>query len=137
MVAIGFFLFIYIRRFTMLKHDLIEYFKYHPVTTTERQAAHDVVNATAFALCEQLWSLIDASDNMYSNQYLSDGLKLKNVSCAVIRGQFKDAVCHFWMEESMGRLEKAIYQLEKTSVLMCVQQIRMFANQGITLDSLD
>jgi hypothetical protein len=129
-------------RGTMLKHNLEDYFKYHPPTTEERRVAHNQVNASALRLCTMLWILVEEmpkdADHELTVQYLQNSVSVLNNEVETIVSTFSDETAKKWAKHAATILRRdGIEAMDKESILMGVQQIRMFANQGVTMDSLE
>jgi hypothetical protein len=106
-----------------------DYFRYHPPTTSERKRKHDAANALSRSACFNVWAAIDESDMESALDEVQDFGR-------AICGLFVNSLCLKWADMSLEALVEATANRDKEAVLQLVQQIRMFANQGITLDSL-
>lgn len=94
-----------------------EYFRYHPPTTEERKAKHEAINASALELAKAL--------EKAAERYLA-------YQQAVLH-TVKDAEC---FQSSILALETLEGLLKNRTYIRYIQQSRMFANQGITVDEL-
>jgi hypothetical protein len=117
-----------------LKHPIEEYFKYHPVTTPERKAKHDMANNESLGICNTLWCAIDsfAPGDAYT-QVVRKAIERFQRAIAIT---FTDPMCQKWLIKSLDGLMIGAMNRDKEAVLQSAQQARMFANQGITLDSI-
>ncbi len=94
-----------------------EYFKYHPPITSERIAKHNAVNDAALELAKAL--------ELARTAYL----------------EFRKAVAinttdTQWKQHAIAAMFPISELIESGEYLFIIQQARMFANQGITVDEL-
>lgn len=111
-----------------------EYFKYHPPTTPERIALHDRVNRESLEICKDLIAL----DPIRCGS--DDILKIKDRADKLIVEICVDSSCNNWAFDAIAQAQQAAILATRvgrsTTILMHVQQFRMFLNQGITVDEL-
>ncbi len=119
-----------------------EYFKYHPPTTPERIALHDRlggalrvrVNQESLEICQSLIQ-IDPSDSDRIQAIHEQAIKLIEAVC-------QDDLAAEWATISLCDAKRTASQsripisFREESILMCIQQFRMFLNQGITVDEV-
>lgn len=108
-----------------------EYFRYHPPTTPERIALHDRVNKEMLKLCHALICCTPMDKEQIAKLYQ----QADQFSAKVC----KDATCLKWARNGLQYLSIAALTDSNDrdeAILMRVQQIRMFLNQGITVDEL-
>jgi len=104
---------------------LSDWFKYHPPTTEDRKAKHEAVNKFSLTLAQSIDCL--------------DWGEILNATIAQTIGLFDNPT-----KESTVKIIEWILnlrdQLEAESnpenKMMLIQQIRMFANQAVTFESL-
>jgi hypothetical protein len=125
---------------TNLDLPLEEYFRYHPPQTAERKAAHNIINSATLELCRQLIE----SDTTHGDSAIQCGI-IDNYHLTEI---CQDEECNLWISDAINRLkiylrgrqafnEQCLSNKQSASeVLKYIQQIRMFLNQGVTLDEL-
>lgn len=106
--------------------NLVEYFKYHPPITEERRLAHDSVNRLCLVACE----------NLFASQAPDIVEKVCTGLASALLQLTRDGICHRWITSSIDRLKESAVSGDEEAILMLIQQARMFANQGITLDEL-
>ena len=94
-----------------------EYFRYHAPDTEERKAKHEAVNSNALALALALDAASKAIDDLMR----------------AVQKNVYDPDCRMQAFEVARELHE-LFSFKK--YLFIVQQIRMFANQGITIDAL-
>ena len=107
-------------------NNLAEYFNYHPPETQKRRDAHNVVNSLSLETCEALFTTFD--ENL-----------IDTICAKCLKGLLEathDLVCQRWIGRSIDLAKSAAICGDKESTLMCIQQARMFANQGVTVDEL-
>lgn len=116
-----------------LQLPIEEYFKYHPPTTPERIALHERVNQESLTICQGFISSENAVE-IFANRDAAI-LLIENVCC--------DRICADWAKKAIENAARAASidptnrnEDRSTSILMHVQQFRMFLNQGITVDEL-
>lgn len=94
-----------------------DYFQYHPPVTDERKQAHAAVNESALELAKKLALAAEAFD------------------------AFKDVLIktcgdHHCLSHALRSVDSLNGLLIHGEYLFMIQQARMFANQGITIDEL-
>lgn len=107
---------------------LEEYFRYHPPTTEERKAKHNEVNDT----CLEVAKALTQPFLSYAEIHAGIG-KLKALAQIV-----KDETCLKWANWSIQSVWAVVKDGDGDTegVVMHIQQVRMFLNQGITIDEL-
>jgi hypothetical protein len=116
----------------LLKHPLKDYFQYHPVLTEERKAKHDRANKESLDLCQGLWDLLDLEGDRIDRA--NDFIKLYSMHVGSL---FNDPLAKIWFFSSIDEILVGVGMLDRQNILQSIQLCRMFANQGITLDSLE
>ena len=106
--------------------NLVDYFQYHPPRTDARRIAHDSVNYLCLMACQSLFATNDPAIVRQICNELSD--RLFEIT--------QEPVCLKWMKASLDRIKDTLICCDEESTLMLIQQIRMFANQAVTLDEL-
>lgn len=104
---------------------LSDWFKYHPPTTDERKAKHDLVNKLSFTLANSVGSMG------------WDGIAKSSI--AQIIGLFDNPTKESTIKvvEWITRLyDDLMAEPIPDNKMMLIQQIRMFANQAVTFESL-
>jgi len=104
---------------------LSDWFKYHPPTTEDRKAKHEAVNRLSFVLASSI-------DSMGWDEISKEAI-------AQIIGLFDSPA-----KESTVKVTEWILNLHDQlkaesnpeNKMMLIQQIRMFANQAVTFESL-
>jgi hypothetical protein len=118
-----------------LQLPIEEYFKYHPPTTPERIALHERVNQKSLEICK----MFIAAKNITEILATRDAAKL------LAEDVCGDLACLDWARDTIDDAAKSAsvsldpidwQEHREISILMHVQQFRMFLNQGITIDSL-
>lgn len=105
--------------------DPSEYFKYHPPKTEERKLLHERVGTTSEAAYRKLLENNDEWDDYYywcGRWEIVEGLI--NFAIEVC----KEPTCLQWAIDSVVKMTN-----QKKTILMHIQQYRMFLNQGITI----
>lgn len=105
---------------------LEEYFRYHPPTTEERKAKHNEVNDICLKVARKL------TQPFLSHKEIADGVDMLQALTQLV----SDAVCLKWATNSIEWVQRFAALGEEESVVMSIQQCRMFLNQGITIDEL-
>ncbi len=112
---------------------LEEYFKYHPPTTPERIALHERVNRDSLEICR---AFIAATNTV-------EILAIRDAAILLADEVCHDGTCLDWAKEAIQTAVRcaSIDPIGRqghrtTSILMHVQQFRMFLNQGVTVDEL-
>ncbi len=103
-----------------------EYFRYHPPQTEVRKVKHQRVNDECLEVAKAL-----------TQPFLSD-LEI-NRGVAQLRALTQnvfDALCVKWATTSIDFVQAAAKSGDEESIIMHIQQVRMFLNQGITIDEL-
>jgi hypothetical protein len=106
--------------------NLADYFKYHPPISEERKLAHETVNRLCLVACE----------NLFASQLPDIVEKVCTGLASALLNLTRDAVCGRWITNAIDRLKESALSGDEEAILMLIQQARMFANQGITLDEL-
>lgn len=106
--------------------SLSNYFKYHPPLTEKRKLAHDAANKLCLTACQDLFEARD----LVIVETICDGLSQSLLKLT------DDVICQRWIQRSIDLLIPAAIGGDEEAILMYVQQARMFANQGITVDEL-
>ena len=113
----------------MMDFPIEEYFRYHPPLTPERVAKHDAVNQKTLEVCKDL--ILSSSKSL--QEIFNDLESLIEDSCS-------DPVCKSWAHQQLQPFETLMHntysQADPMAVIMHCQQIRMFLNQGITIDEM-
>ena len=108
--------------------ELAEYFKYHPPLTQERKDAHERVNRLCLTACE----------DFFGANSVGDVQQIYSAFHEEIVGVTKNKLCQKWILNTLEQLLiSASLKRSDESIMMNIQQIRMFANQGITIDELE
>jgi hypothetical protein len=110
-----------------------EYFKYHPPLTEKRKAIHNSINESALEFAKRATYAEDFEDVLRANVIDPSTLQMA-IASLKIADRLRDG----------GSFESAILQLpfllkgvsREELFLFFVQQARMFANQGATIDEL-
>ncbi len=103
-----------------------EYFRYHPTQTEERRRKHETANTACLQLFRNLSRNADPA-------IVRDLLRDFN---AMISHLVDDHLCRNWAIKSLESAGQSAISQDVEGVLMHVQQVRMFVNQGITVDEL-
>lgn len=107
-----------------------EYFKYHPPTTPERIALHDRVNKESLEICKAF---------IESNDY-DEWLAFRDAAILLAEAVCCDEICLGWAKAAITNCVLKCWDLaieyQSTSILMYIQQFRMFLNQGIVVSEL-
>ena len=106
--------------------NLADYFQYHPPKTDARRIAHDSVNYLCLMACQSLFATNDPAIVRQICNELSD--RLFEIT--------QEPVCLKWIKASLDRIKDTLICCDEESTLMLIQQVRMFANQAVTLDEL-
>lgn len=106
--------------------NLVDYFQYHPPKTEARRIAHNSVNHLCLMACQSLFATNDTAIVHQICNDLSD--RLFEIT--------QEPVCLKWIKESLDRIKDTLICCDEESTLMLIQQVRMFANQAVTLDEL-
>ena len=106
--------------------NLVDYFQYHPPKTEARKISHDSVNHLCLMACQSLFATSDTAIVHQICNDLSD--RLFEIT--------QEPVCLKWIKESLDRIKDTLICCDEESTLMLIQQVRMFANQAVTLDEL-
>ncbi len=116
----------------MLELPIEEYFRYHPPTTPERMALHDRVNRDSLEICKAF----EAAKNE------AEVLAIRDAAILLAEEVCLDKTCLDWATDAIVDAACSAFadsncrENRSTSILMHVQQFRMFLNQGITIDEL-
>ena len=103
-----------------------KYFEYHPPQTEERRRKHEINNTA----CLQLFYKLSKTDDP---QIIRESLREFN---ALMSHLLDDHLTRSWALKSLELAGQSALSQDRESVLMCIQQVRMFVNQGITIDEL-
>jgi hypothetical protein len=105
-----------------------EYFRYHPPTTEERKAKHNEVNDICLKVAR------DLTQPFLSCAEVGAGMD----KLIALTQLIKDETCLKWANWSIDSLWVVVKNRggDTESVIMRIQQVRMFLNQGITIDEL-
>ena len=118
--------------------SLEEYFKYHPPTTEERKQKHDIINNASLQFAKDpglySWFVGVIRENVHDEQTQRMAIASANLALLLIEHD-EESVAP--IEEVIQSWWQSISDIPKQELfLYLVQQSRMFANQGITLDDL-
>lgn len=107
---------------------LEEYFRYHPPTTEERKAKHNQVNDTCLKVAR------DLTQPFLSCAEVGVGMD----KLIALTQLIKDETCLKWVNWSIQSVWAVVKDGggDTEGVVMHIQQVRMFLNQGITIDEL-
>ena len=105
-------------------HALEEFFTYHPPVSQERKDAHKLVGELCLNACLDFSR--SGSEGESERIYSDFRDRLMTMT--------RDVTCQKWMLKSFDDLLLAVRDGSIEGVLMHAQQLRMFANQGITID---
>ena len=108
---------------------LEDWFKYHPPTTEARKAKHEAVNSLSYSLAESIGDLHLNYCDGEVDQKVGQILELFNLPEKESTVQVSN-----WILSLANQLKA---ELVLSNKLMLIQQIRMFANQAVTFESLD
>jgi hypothetical protein len=122
----------------MLSLPIEKYFRYHPPNTPERKALHDRVNQESLELAKALIEISGQAAQSdkptkwqdYESAWDEQTTKARALALAVC----KDSTCRAWANTAIEMITE--YSNDPQGIMMCVQQMRMFLNQGITIDEL-
>ena len=104
--------------------EIEEFFTYRAPTTQERKDAHKLVGQMCLDVCIELLGSDDEGDN----ERIYSGFRDR------LTAMTKNSICQKWMTKSFDDLLLAVRARSEECILMNVQQLRMFVNQGITMD---
>jgi hypothetical protein len=117
-----------------------EYFKYHPPQTEERKAAHERIGSITLSLCQRLIELDTSTGNSDAQIQLIENLRLFELcgepECRIWIVSAIADLKRFLVDRQMGDSQCLTNAQARSEILKHIQQIRMFANQGVTLDEL-
>ena len=137
-----------------IKVSIEDYFKYHPPTTEIRKKAHEKINAGALSLAKTLietcikiddLKFSDLTQKLEKHSLLLFGEKALIDYMLTIKDLVKDETCLSYCFKAGEQLKHAInyayadednLKTRVTETLMTIQQIRMFGNQGVTIDDI-
>jgi hypothetical protein len=105
-----------------------EYFQYHPVVSEARKAKHELVNQVTMELAIGL--MVVTAPRLTAIQILVDAAESK------LEGVCQDEMALRWATKANSDAIYAASRGDHEGVLMHVQQMRMFLNQGITVDAV-
>ena len=103
-----------------------EYFRYHPPVTEARKQKHETANTACLKLFNELYKTSD----------LEEIRRQLRVFTALMTNLVDNHTCRNWAIKSLEAAGNAATNQDQEAVLMHIQQIRMFINQGITIDEL-
>ena len=106
--------------------NLVDYFEYHPPRTEARKIAHTSVNHLCLMACQSLFA---TTDEAIVHQLCDE---LSNALLEITQ----EPICFKWIKASIDRIKDTLICCDEESTLMLIQQVRMFANQAVTLDEL-
>lgn len=106
--------------------EIEEYFRYHPISSEARRAKHEQVNT---ATLKAATALVGDCTLPQISEQIAELRWLVTDSC-------KDLVCQKWAFNSISCLYNAALSGDREAVVMTIQQVRMFLNQGIVVDEL-
>lgn len=106
--------------------NLVDYFQYHPPKTKARKISHDSINHLCLMACQSLFATNDTTIVDRICNELSD--RLFEIT--------QEPICLKWIKASLDKIKDTLIYCNEESTLMLIQQVRMFANQAVTLDEL-
>lgn len=104
-----------------------EYFKYHPPQTEERKAKHEKANKSSLELFYGLSNAVTV-EQVQALQLIFAQFSIDQL--------IENELCRTWAKASLDRAGESAIARDTEGILMHVQQVRMFINQGITVDEL-
>jgi hypothetical protein len=114
-----------------LKHSLETYFQYHPPTTQKRKDLHERVNKESLRMFKVL---IDSAGNSVDLKFLYSFWRV------FVEDICSDPTCQNWAKDSLDRAWRAAIEMPidyEEKIFMHIQQVRMFLNQGVTIQEID
>jgi hypothetical protein len=108
---------------TLKIEDLDDFFRYHPSQTDARKELHELINKSTTDTAKQLICLIGHSrEKFYWERIINNAISNALECC-------QQPICLQYAIAALRAIDK-----NQTSILMGMQQYKMFLNQGITLD---
>jgi len=122
----------------MLRLPIQEYFKYHPPTTEERKRLHNSANELTLKLCLDLDRVYGDAANGYEPIPRNELDEMSDQLTLSFTGLTSDQDCLNWASHSLDTMFISLNSqgFGSTEILMYCEQIRMFLNQGITIDDV-
>lgn len=114
----------------MLDHPLQDYFSYHPTQDPETLAIYTRINTELCSICQRL---------LYTSNYVEIDRIQADLAAFIEELKLSD-MYKKWIALARDRaISAAKYQLvssRESYILMHMQSVRMFCNQGVTMDRL-